>query len=226
MNLRTLCFLVSVLLASVAGAMGADAADAMRDMPPAYRATVQNAMRSFMARDFKTALALVDQADRAHQVTALTVNIKAAVAIEEKRFDEGRELVLKALQLDSTFFPALFNLAEIPFMQGKYSEARIAYERLLEEEGSGDLVKFRIYLTYLLEKNDERAQEELDRVPLLNDSPIYFYSHAAWAFAHGNEKEARSYIKSADAVFPPMKIANFADVFYDLGWIKRVAPGE
>jgi hypothetical protein len=61
---------------------------------------------------------------------------------------------------------------------------------------------FRLLLTYLLEKNDERAKELLDKVPLLNDTPVYFYSHAAWEFGHGNEKEAQSYISSAETVFP------------------------
>ena len=197
-----------------------------KDMPPDYIKAVQNAMRTFAARDFKTALALVDKADAMYQPTAMTVNIRAAIAIEEKRFDEGREFCKKALQIDPKFFPALFNLAEIPFMQGKYAEARLAYEKLLDDESSADLIKFRLYLTYLLEKNDEVAKQLLEKIPLLNDSPIYFYGYAAWEFAHGDEKKAQGYLNSAETVFPKSKRGNFMDVFYDIGWLKRSAGAD
>ena len=183
-------------------------------------------MRTFATRDFKTALALVDKAEAMYQPTAMTVNVRAAIAIEDKKFDEGREFCLKALQLDPKFFPALFNLAEIPFMQGKYAEARLAYEKLLDDESSVDLIKFRLYLTYLLEKNDEVAKQLLDKIPLLNDSPIYFYAYAAWEFAHGDEKKAQGYLNSAETVFPKSKRGNFMDVFYDIGWLKRQTGAE
>ncbi|MEO7318728.1 MAG: tetratricopeptide repeat protein [Chthoniobacteraceae bacterium] len=158
-----------------------------------------------------------------HEKSAL---ITAAIAIEDKKFDEGREYCVKALQLDPKFFPALFNLAEIPFMQGKYAEARLAYEKLLDDESSADLIKFRLYLTYLLEKNDEVAKQLLEKIPLLNDSPIYFYGSAAWEFAHGDEKKVQGYLNSAETVFPKSKRGSFVDVFYDICWMKRPTGAE
>ena len=220
------CRFLTIAGLLAASAISISRAEAPKDMPPEYIKTVQVAMRSFSSRDFKTAIALVDKAEGMYQPTAMTVNVRAAIAIEEKKFDEGREHCLKALQLDPKFFPALFNLAEIPFMQGKFAEARLAYEKLLDDESSADLIKFRLYLTYLLEKNDEVAKQLLEKIPLLNDSPIYFYGYAAWEFAHGNEKKAQSYLNSAEAVFPKAKRSNFLDVFYDIGWMKRNADSE
>ena len=222
MSLRQLLS-TACILALAASGFGAEKP---KVMPPAYIATLKGAMSSFAARDFKTAIALVDKAEGLYQPSAMTVNVRAAVAIEEKKFDEGREFCLKALQLDPKFFPALFNLAEIPFMQGKYAEARLAYEKLLDDEASADLIKFRLYLTYLLEKDDERAKVQLDKIPLLNDTPIYFFAFAAWEFAHGEEKKAQSYLNSAETVFPKTKLSNFADVFYDIGWLKRSTGNE
>ena len=197
-----------------------------KDMPPDYIKGVQSAMRTFAARDFKTAIALVDKAEAMYQPTAMTVNIRAAIAIEEKKFDEGREFCKKALQIDPKFFPALFNLAEIPFMQGKYAEARLAYEKLLDDETSVELIKFRLYLTHLLEKDDQVAKQLLEKIPLLNDTPIYYYSYAAWEFAHGDAKKAQTYLNSAETVFPKSKRGNFLDVFYDIGWLKRPTDGD
>ena len=217
---------LSLACLAAAVAFTSTRAETPKDLPPDYIKTVQSAMRTFAARDFKTAIALVDKAEGMYQPTAMTVNVRAAIAIEDKKFDEGRELCLKALQLDPKFFPALFNLAEIPFMQGKYAEARLAYEKLLDDEASVDLIKFRLYLTYLLEKNDDAARQLLDKIPLLNDTPVYFYSYAAWEFAHGDEKKAQSYLNSAETVFPKPKRGNFLDVFYDIGWLKRPTGAE
>ncbi len=223
MSIRRI-FAIACLSAAVS--ISYSGAQTPKDMPPDYVKTVQSAMRTFAARDFKTALALVDKAEQMYQPTAMTVNVRAAIAIEDKKFDEGRALCVKALQLDPKFFPALFNLAEIPFMQGKYAEARLAYEKLLDDESSADLIKFRLYLTYLLEKNDEVAKQLLEKIPLLNDSPIYFYGYAAWEFAHGDEKKAQGYLNSAETVFPKSKRGNFMDVFYDIGWLKRSAGAD
>ena len=220
MSFRQLLSIACIAAFAAATGIGAENP---KDMPPDYIKTVQTAMRTFSTRDFKTTLALVDKAEAMYQPTAMTVNVRAAIAIEDKKFDAGKEYCLKALQLDPKFFPALFNLAEIPFMQGKYAEARLAYEKLLDDESSADLIKFRLYLTYLLEKNDEVAKQLLEKIPLLNDSPIYFYGYAAWEFAHGDEKKAQSYLNSAETVFPKAKLSNFLDVFYDIGWMKRPA---
>lgn len=218
MSLRHFLSIASIAALFAASGVGAENP---KDMPPDYIKTVQSAMRTFSARDFKTAIALIDKSEAMYQPTAMTVNVRAAIAIEEKKFDEGKQFCLKALQLDPKFFPALFNLAEIPFMQGKYAEARLAYEKLIDDDNSGDLIKFRLYLTYLLEKNEEVAKQQLDKIPLLNDSPIYFYAYAAWEFAHADEKKAQGYLNSAETVFPKSKLSNFLDVFYDIGWMKR-----
>lgn len=199
----------------------------LNDRSPEYQTAVLEAVRSYSKRDFKTSISLIDRAEKIYAPTAMTVNIRAAIAIEEKRFAEGRELCLKALNIDPKFFPALFNLAEIPFMQGKYGEARLAYEKLQEDQPKDDLIKFRMFLTYLLEKNEEKASAALEKIPLLNDTPIYFYAHAAWEFAHGNKKGGMENVESADTVFPPVKTRNFVGVFYDLGWLERpTAPAE
>lgn len=198
----------------------------MGDRSPEYQTAVMEAVRSFSKRDFKSSISLIERAEKIYAPTAMTVNMRAAIAIEEKRFAEGRELCLKALELDPKFFPALFNLAEIPFMQGKYAEARLAYEKLQSGQGDDDLIKFRMFLTYLLEKNEEQASAALEKIPLLNDSPVYFYAHAAWEFAHGNRKRAMENVESAETVFPPVKNRNFVGVFYDLGWMERPAPPD
>jgi tetratricopeptide (TPR) repeat protein len=217
--MRSFVLTVAALLSVVCLASSAE--DPLKDAPTTYRQAMYAAMRSFTSRDFDGAKATVHKADASFQQTPVSLNILGAVAIEQKRFEEGRKLCLEALNLDPRFFPARFNMAEIPFVQGRYAEARAIYERLQQDEPKDDLLKFRIYLTYLLEKNDEMARQHLDQIPIVNDTPISFYANAAWDFAHGDEASAKNWLAGGMRTFPAIRHVNFVEVFYDLGWIKR-----
>jgi tetratricopeptide (TPR) repeat protein len=213
----------SVLLALAPGVTAQEEEENAKvaSYPPIYLTVLRDAMRAFTTRDFTQTIALVNKADGTFQVTPVALNIRGAVAIEERRFEEGRELCLKALKEDPKFFPARFNLCEIPFVQGKYAEAREMFQKLLDEYPKNDLLKFRVYLTYLLEKNETAAAEHLDRLPFLSNTPVYYYAQAAWAFAHGKPEDAKTWLDRGNYVFPPARHQNFIDVFYDIGWLQR-----
>jgi len=213
-----------VALPSASHAQAREESARIASYPPIYLDYIRDSMRAFAARDFEAAIAHVNKADGVFQVTPVALNVRGAVAIEQRKFAEGRELCEKALKLDPSFFPAQFNVCEIPFVQGQYAEARKGFEKLLEGYPKNDLLKFRIYLTYLLEKNAAVAAEQLEKLPFLSDTPVYYYAHASWAFAHGKPEEAKSWLSRGYDVFPPTKHMNFIDVFYDLGWMPR--PGE
>lgn len=199
--------------------------DPLKNVPKEYRESLIEAMKAFTGREFEKAQETIKKADASYKATPMSLNILGAIAIEQKRFDEGREWCNKALAIDPKFFPARFNLAEIPFIEGKYAEARAVLEKLQKDEPKNDLLKFRIFLTYLVEKNDPEARARLEAIPMINDTPISFYANAAWEYAHGNADKGREWIASALRSFPAVKQINFIEVFYDLGWIKR-ATGE
>ncbi len=188
---------------------------------------MENVVRAFLARDFKLTLARLAVADQIIPDTPMALNTRGAIAIEEKRYDEGQKFCEAALKKDSTFFPAQFNLAEIPFQKKDYAGARKIFRHLLGEEKRPDsieLLQYRVFLTYVLEKNDDAALEELDRMKFPSVTGAYYYAHAAWEFAHGNQTEALSWVYSGDWVFSRAKNTYFADVMYDLGWLTRPEP--
>jgi predicted Zn-dependent protease len=184
--------------------------------------TVLNeAIRAFNGRDYDSALAKISEADRMFPDTLYALNMRGAIAIEQRKMDDGEKYCLEALKRDPRFFPARFNLAEIPFVQKHYAAARKRFEDLLSEEPKNELLQYRIFLTHLLERNDTEARKALDALPFPSNTAAYYYAHAAWEFAHGNEAAAKGWIRSGEWVFPLAKNSNFADVLYDLGWLKR-----
>jgi Flp pilus assembly protein TadD len=215
--------IVTCLAVALTSASLVAAEDPLKTAPAGYRDALINAMRAFTTRDFEGAKQTVEKADAAYKPTPMSLNILGAIAIEARRFDEGKALCEKALAIDPKFFPARFNLAEIPFIQGKYAEARAVLESLEKEEAKNDLLTFRIFLTYLLEKNEAEARARLDAIPLVNDTPISFYANAAWEFAHNNPEKGREWLASAIRSFPAVRQINFIEVFYDLGWLQRGA---
>ena len=192
--------------------------------PPAYIEAVRTAIRSFGDRDFPKTLDALDKAEMILPPSPLTLNTRGAVYIEQKKFEEGAELCRRALKVDPRFYPARFNLCEIPMMQKRYGEARAMFQTILDEFPTDELVMFRVLLTYLMEKNDAEARRMLDRIPFPGKTAAYYYGNAAWEFAHNNQEEGGKWIKRGNWVFRPQMTVNFSDAFKEIGWITE-SPG-
>ena len=194
-------------------------------LPSRYVFLISEAMRRFQLRDFKGALDYVDRADEVLPPTAWSMNIRGAAAIEQRDFDRGYKYCSDALKLDPGFFPAKFNLSEIPFLQGKYAEARTLWLKLFTTVQSGDstseLVIYRIFLTYLLENDFDHAKQWLEKIPFPSQTPAYQYAQAAWARQKGSIEKWDEWIRSAVYIWPEGKRSEFTDVLIQLGWLKR-----
>ena len=217
------CLLLAFALGGrgVAEEKAAEEKAARPDKTPEYRLAVQKAISAFTAHDFSTTLQQCEVLDGLTPNSPVVLNMRAAVAVEEHRFEEGAEYCRRALEIDPRLFTARFNLAEIPFLQKHYAEARDLYEELRAERPTEELLEYRIYLTWLLEGNEGAAQDALKRMKYPGESGAYYYAQAAWSFAHKQTTEAMGWIQSGDWVFSRDKNFNYADVLYDLGWLKR-----
>ncbi len=190
-----------------------------------FRIAVRKAIEHFDARNFAGTIQQCEVMEKIAPASAVVINMRAAVAIEERRLEEGNELCRKALELDPRYFPARFNLAEILFLQKKFAESRDGFEQLLAEDPANELVQYRVFLTYLLEGNDAAAEDALKRIKYPGNSGAYYYAKAAWAIKHGQQEEGDGWIKSGDWVFSRQKNYHLAEALYDLGWLKRPADG-
>jgi tetratricopeptide (TPR) repeat protein len=206
--------------------VAAIAAEPVRNYSPEYIAALKEMVAAFNARDFDKAMIAIDKADAIRPPTTHTLNTRGAIYIEKKQFQKGVEYVKQALALDPKYFPALFNLAEVPLMQDRFAEARAMFQKLLDANPKDELVRYRVFLTHLLEKNDTAAREELGRIPFPGDLPAFYFANAAWEYAHGNAEEGKTWVTRGASIFGPERSQPFADPLIERGWVPRKEAGE
>lgn len=191
------------------------------------QANFERAERAFQQRDFPATLKFLDLADEGAPNQAASYNLRGEVFMEEKKFDQAEESFRKAYTADPKFREAQYNLAQIPFKKKDYAQSRARLEALFGETPGGEknqaaqLIKYKIFMTLLLEGNNSQAQKMMDQFKFTGDTPALYYAQAAWAFKHNNPDQGNDWIKSARKIYSPALNIVFADSFYDLGWLPR-----
>src|SRR5437016_10858384 len=147
--------------------------------------------------------------------------------MQQQQFDQAEAAFKKAAKLDPKLSEAQFNLAQIPFKKKDYAKARERFETLYKRTPGGDknqaaeLIKFRIYLTLLLEGKESRAHAMMEEFQFTGDTPALYYAQAAWEYKHNNPEKAADWTSSANKIYSPALNTVFADAFYDVGWMQR-----
>ncbi len=189
----------------------------------------EQAQQAMQERDFANAQKLAEEADIAQPNQTAILNLRGEIALEQKSYDEAEGFFKRALKVDGKFREAQFNLAEVPFRKKDYPAARTRFEGLMKATPGGDknqaaqLIRFKIYLTYLLEGKDARAQKLMEQFQFTGDTPALYYAQAAWEFKHDNATKANDWVTSARKIYPLALNTVFASGFYDLGWLQSAA---
>ncbi len=193
------------------------------------RSKFEQAQQAMRQRDFAAALKLIDEADQADPNQAATVNLRGEILAQQEQFDQAETAFKKAAKLDPKLREAQYNLAQIPFKKKEYAKARDRFEALYKRTPGGDknqaaeLIKFKIYMTLLLEGKESRAHAMMDEFQFTGDTPALYYAQAAWEFQHKNPEKAADWTASANKIYSSALNSVFADAFYDVGWMQRPA---
>ena len=190
------------------------------------RSKFEQAQQALRQRDFATSAKLVDEADQAQPNQPSTLNLRGEILMQQKQFDQAEAAFKRAAKLDPKFREAQYNLAQIPFKNKDYAKARERFETLFKQTPGGDknqaaqLIKFKIYMTLLLEGKESRAQAIMEQFQFTGDTPALYYAQAAWEFKHNNPEKAADWTASAKRIYSPALNSVFADAFYDVGWMQ------
>jgi Flp pilus assembly protein TadD len=191
------------------------------------RSKFEQSQQAFRQRDFATALKLVDEADKADPNQPATLNLRGEILMQQGQFDDAETAFKKAAKLDPKLRDAQYNLAQIPFKKKEYAKARDRFETLYKRIPGGDknqaaeLIKFKIYMTLLMEGKESRAHSMMEEFQFTGDTPALYYAQAAWEYKHNNSQKAEDWTNSANKIYSQALNNVFADAFYDVGWLQR-----
>jgi tetratricopeptide (TPR) repeat protein len=203
------------------------AAERSEKTKAAARSKFEQSQQALRQGDFATALKLIDEADQADPNKPATLNLRGEILMQQQQFDQAEAAFKKAARLDPKLREAQYNLAQIPFKKKDYAKARERFEGLNNRIPGGDknqaaeLIKFKIYMTLLLEGKESRAHAMMEEFQFTGDTPALYYAQAAWEYKHNNPEKAADWTSSANKIYSPALNTVFADAFYDVGWMQR-----
>ncbi len=203
---------------------------------PAYQEKFREAVVAYEQQKFDEALAALDEAEKILPDFAETYNLRGGIYTQMRQFDQAKAAFAKALEKNPKSYPVRFNQGEVEFLEKNYAGARAQFLKLREDLRAdkskaavslGDLdklVTYKIVLTYLLEGKKQEAEESIKEFTFMDNVPAYYFSKAAVAFTDGDEAGAMDFLGSADRNYRPELNRIYADSFYEIGWLNRVAP--
>ena len=173
------------------------------------------------------ALKQLDAIDARQPDMAAAKNLRGVALMRMGEYDLADKALQKAHELDPSLWEARFNLAEVPFLRKNWPEARRRFEALADAKTeqaqgtTGDLIQFKILLTYLLQGKEDKALEIVDRLQTSAASPAYYCGKAAVALRREQKSEAKAALKAAEKSFSPALYKLFLESFYEAGLIQK-----
>src|SRR3954447_22957636 len=169
------------------------------------------------------ALKQLDAIDARQPDMAAAKNLRGVALMRAGEYDLAEKALQKAHEVDPALWEARFNLAEVPFLRKNWPEARRRFEALADAKTgqaqgtTGDLIQFKILLTYLLQGKENKAVEIVDRLKKSATSPAYYCGKAAVALRRQQKPEAGAALKAAEKSFSPTLYKLFLESFYETG---------
>jgi tetratricopeptide (TPR) repeat protein len=185
------------------------------------------AAQELNAGHYRDALQKLDEIDARQPDVAAAQNLRGVAWMRLTEYRKAEAALRKAREIDPDFWEARFNLAEVPFLTGDWTEARRRFTALAAEPNDHlqgatiDLIQFKILLTFLLEGKEKLAAPVLEKLKASPESPALYYVKAAFALWHKNRQEAKAWMATAAKEFSPQLNKLFAESFYEVRWLPK-----
>src|SRR2546421_8439347 len=209
--------------------LGSLAADNVAPSKAELEAMYDKAFRAFDGNNFPEALKELDAIDARQPDLAESQNLRGVIMMRQGIYDKAEGALHEALRIDSKFWNARFNLAEIPFLRKDWAEARNRFQELLSSNASElqgeatQLIQYKILLTYLLEGKENMVDSLLAKFELSPDTPAVHYANAAIALQQNKSDDAKKWMAQAEKNFSPQLNKLFAESLYEIGWLQKQA---
>ena len=154
-------------------------------------------------------------------------NFRGVILIRQGEYARAESALQEALAIDPHLWSARFNLANIPFLRKDWAEAGKRFAALRNTvpseraEAIAPLLDYKILLTVLFRKEEEKVGALLSKLKSHEKSPAFDYAEAALAFHRGERDEGKDWIATAEKDFGAAANELFRETFYEVGWLQR-----
>ncbi len=175
----------------------------------------------FDARRFEEAAKVLEKAEAIAPDHEVVLSAKAGIYAESGHLDDARKIYLSLLEKSPGAFVPKYNLAELLLLDKQFDQGREAFEKLLKEFPNSDLIRYKILLTHLAQKNGKEALPWLDQLRQPTPTPFMLYGSAAIALFNADLLTGRQIILSAEQLFGPGRQKLLHDSLAEIGLVVR-----
>jgi len=177
---------------------------------------IEAVLADFDQKKIDDALAKLAGLEKDFPDDPLILNLVGSAYTKKNDYLAAETYFRKAVKKSPGYFPAMFNLGEIFFLQKKYAEAREHFQGMRASDMRNELLQFKIVLCDLALDDTDRAKKVMNAIKYPGDSPAWYYAQAAYENKMGNKKKAREYVAGAQYIFG-QKTALFDESFQVAG---------
>ena len=208
--------------------------DSVANLKPAQKYEIQTLLQE--AATFIQGIRLQEGLDRLIQIEAIspdlyqTYNLRGAIFTKLRDFGKARQAFNKALELQPGLMEALFNLAELDFVEKKFASSVSSFTSLKANNPNlrpetVKLIDYKLFIATLLQSQakgdakEKKALAMLDGFDFLDDYPVYYYGQAALAFNNDDKEEAESWMTTAQRIYNKTTQTIYIDALIEMGWV-------
>ncbi len=179
-------------------AADADPLKAERDLAMVLRAVTAE----YEAGEYAAAMARLDALPAPAAADPAALNMRGALLTKLQRYDDARAVFAGILEKDPEYFPAVFNMGELLFLQGQYNEALEYFRTMSRRDPRNELIRFKLVLCYLLLDRVPEAEKVARTFMAAGNTPAYYYAMAMLARKAGNTSADRDHLEAARHLYP------------------------
>lgn len=169
----------------------------------------------------------IDEAEKIFPDYPALYNLRGASWVRLKEIEKARKAFAIAQSLNPDAFDVRFNLAELLFVERKFEQAMKSFQEITDKfpklpSAQYDLIEYKKQICHLQLGQEEKARKIKESFSYTDDSPAYYYSKAAEAYANNDEGDATGWIQSASNIYQPGENQLYLDSLIEMGWVQAL----
>lgn len=196
--------IILFLMLGVTGAsLGQSTESATSSMLEQHRliALLRRATQLYDEKRYKESLACLDTLSGNATQDLSVRNMRGNIFAKLGDYGQAQQLFQEIIKENPTYFPAVFNLGEVQFMQGDYESALHSFSAMYAQDPRNEIVRFKLLLVHLLLGHQEEAEKMAATLIPVGGTPAWYYAQAMLAKKSDNLSLMKKNIATAQEIY-------------------------